>query len=145
MKENLIKIEKTNIEILKKFLINIGNSSKTFRFFEKKDLNYITNFKICYIILLDDEPIAYGHLDDDGENVWLGICVTENKIGFGFGTKMMKCLIDFALINKIIKIKLSVDSFNYSAIKLYEKFGFKLEEKIGETNFMILKLGECYV
>jgi len=77
----------------------------------------------------DEEPVAYGHLDKEGDTIWLGVAVIEAYLGLGLGVLVMKKLTDFAKENNIPVIKLSVDNNNSSAISLYKKLGFVLLEK----------------
>jgi len=120
----LIKIDNNNIDLLQDFLKKAGNSLITFRYFNKRDLNAISNHVVTYIILEDNEPVAYGHLDKENEIIWLGICVTERYRGRGYGDKMMDHLLSYADSAEIKIINLSVDRDNCGARKLYEKKGF---------------------
>ena len=124
MNIELVTITEQNKHLLTDFICNMGNSVDTFRYFQKRDLSCLKNHVISYLLLEKQKPIAYGHLDKEGENIWLGVCVIEAKTGHGLGNRMMTHLIDFAQQNKISKIRLSVDKVNTNAIKMYNKFGF---------------------
>lgn len=103
-----------------------------FRYFKKRPFEVINNHKVTILIKEDNEILAYGHLDVDGENVWLGIMVSDFHKNKGVGTKMMS-----ELINSYSgKIKLSVDQDNITAINLYKKFGFK--EIDNTQNYIIM-------
>ncbi len=125
-KYELVKINKNNISILKRFLELAGDSLVNFRYFQSRPLNVIENHIVTYIILNDmNIPVCYGHLDKENDRVWLGIAVIAEQRGNGYGNLMMNELILMAKNLKLKEIHLSVDFNNNKAIKLYEKFGFK--------------------
>lgn len=138
MKEELKIVNKENISLLKTFISKMGSSSKTFRYFDKRDLDCIKNHLVCYIILKNGEPVAYGHLDREGENIWLGVCVIEEQIGHGYGKKIMSHLTKFAKETNLRKIQLSVDKENQNAIKMYCNFGFSKKEEA--KNYYLMEL-----
>lgn len=108
---------------LKIFISNLGNSSKTFTYFNERKLSCLKNHILTILLYENDEPIGYGHLDKEGETVWLGICVIESKTKLGYGKKIMNYLTKYADKNKI-NLKLSVHKFNIKAVNLYKKFNF---------------------
>lgn len=136
-----IKINRNNIEYLKIFLDNMGNSKKYFRYYEKRNFDVIENH-IYTIIGLDEfqNPISYGHLDIENNVVWLGICVKEKETGKGLGKAIIKELINYAVKINIRKIRLSVDNLNKAAINLYLKMNFKLDKKEKKHSYYILEL-----
>ena len=87
-----------------------------------------------------NEPIAYGHLDKEGIDVWLGVCVKDSKRGLGLGKEMMSYLLNYAKLKKVPKIRLSVDKENVNAIKMYNKFGFIEQKSSGKVLFMDLDI-----
>jgi GNAT superfamily N-acetyltransferase len=107
------------------FLKNAGDSLNTFRYFSSRDIFVLNNHLITVMVYEDELPVGYGHLDKDGETIWLGICVCQNKKGKGYGKLVMNRLIEEAVLNKISSLKLTVDSINKEAIMLYKKFAFK--------------------
>ncbi len=76
-------------------------------------------------------PVAYGHLDFDGQKIWLGVCVSDKYHGTGLGKAMVNELINFSKKNSVEEINLSVDKENVAAFSLYQKTGFTV---IGENN-----------
>ena len=88
----------------------------------------------------ESEPLAYGHLDQEEDIVWLGIATVEKELGKGYGKQMLAKLIDFAKEKKIKKINLSVDFGNLPAIALYSKFGFKAIQKKCDIVFYELEI-----
>lgn len=119
----------SNTSLLERFVQRAGKSLETFRYFAKRPFSIVQNHACTWVIEEDGQVEAYGHLDREGDTVWLGIAVTDHARGKGFGRKMMQRLIDSANAQGIPKIKLSVDHVNEAAIRLYERFGFRLIEK----------------
>jgi GNAT superfamily N-acetyltransferase len=128
----IIKITQgNNTELLERFISTIGTASNTFRYFNSRPVSIIQNH-LATLILLNEEgtPIAYGHLDKDGDDVWLGICVLPEYAGKGNGKKMMAELFNEARKLNLSQIVLTVDKDNSEAIGLYEKLGFyRVEER----------------
>ena len=71
-------------------------------------------------------------------NIWFGVAISDKFKGKGIGKKIMSYLINYADYSEIIELKLSVDTDNIIALKMYEKFGFVVEKKL-ETNVLIMK------
>ncbi len=135
-----IRIDKNNKNILQKFLSTAGNSLITFRYFDKRNLNVLENH-ICTLILLENEhPVGYGHLDKENDIVWLGIAISESALGKGYGNKMLKKLLDTAIEFNLENINLSVDFDNTKAIHLYKKHGFVLQKTKNKTHFFQKKI-----
>ena|ERR1700741_4250442 len=127
-------------KLLQKFIDTAGNSLRSFRYFNTRPLDVI-RFHLCTWLLLENgEPVAYGHLDQEGGIVWLGIAVIEGKNGKGYGSAMMDKLIAFGGKEGIERIKLSVDNDNEAAIALYLKNGFKLSAEKEKFSFYELEL-----
>lgn len=134
-KENirLINVSKDNIETLYEFLSRCNTSLKNFRYFDNRvPLHVIKNHTKTIILAYKELPIGYGHLDVEDEKTWLGICLADDFTGMGYGSIIMKTLLD--KIN--FSVYLSVDVDNFNAIKLYRKFGFVDVEVDNETLFM---------
>lgn len=66
---------------------------------------------LCFNVLYGNVDIIY-------------ICIKENFRNKGYGSKLMKALIDFCQENNIKNITLEVNKYNENAILFYEKFGF---------------------
>ena len=124
-----VKINNSNLEFLKEFLETAGISLKTFRYYNKHPLSIIKNHLVTYMIMNNNSPICYGHLDKEKEQIWLGIAVTEEYCSKGLGKMMMNKLINYAKRHQVNKIFLSVDNDNLRAINLYKKFNFVEEDK----------------
>ncbi len=154
-----VQVKYPDVKQLQQFIDEAGTSLKAFRYFQKRPLDVIKNH-LCTFLLLDNEkPIAYGHLDVTDEatiashcdskeeglktekTIWLGIAVSESYTGKGLGLMTMNQLISFAKNNGVKQIKLSVDNDNQAAIALYKKLGFVLQEKKETFGFYTLTLG----
>jgi len=120
----IINIEPNDRVLLDKFLHNAGDSLNTFRYFNSRQISALDAHIITALLLQNDEPLGYGHLDQDGNTVWLGIAIAQKARGLGFGNAMMSYLIDQAKKKNLKVIKLSVDIQNVAAISLYNSFGF---------------------
>lgn len=121
---DIIKLNNNNTSFLEKFL-NKEHPCE-FRYYNKRNIKIIDNHKLTILGLIDNEPICYGHLDEEDNNCWLGLCVLHNYQGKGYGKKILKFLIDYIDNNNIENVKLSVDVSNYKAINLYLKNNFEI-------------------
>jgi len=118
-----------NIALLERFISSMGNSSKSFRYFATRPISVINNHLCTVLLLVDDKPIGYGHLDKEGNNVWFGIAIIEDFVGKKMGSIIIKYLLDKADQLKLPVLRLSVDESNIPAIKLYEKYGFEKKDE----------------
>ena len=123
----LIEIDKTkieNIKLLEKFINSMGNSSDSFRYFKSRSISAINNHLCTVLLMYNNEPIGYGHLDKEEDDIWFGIAIVQDFLGSGNGTIIINYLINKANDFKVPEIKLSVDANNLPAINLYTKHGF---------------------
>ena len=127
---NTVKIEKENIGLLEVFIRQLGDAKKSFRYFNSRSAEVIENH-LATIMFVNEttQPVAYGHLDKENEDVWLGVCVLPAYKKLGYGKKMMQTLINSAHKLGVTPILLTVDKDNSAAIQLYEKFNFKVTEE----------------
>lgn len=131
---NMIQ-ENNSIEDVKKFLDKAPKAQDTFRYFKKRPVDVIKQHVVTLLGYDDGEVVSYGHLDQEDDVVWLGICVADSAPRKGFGKNMMDALMAKAIERGIPRIRLSVDSSNIPAVRLYEKFGFVLIEVRNNTSF----------
>ncbi len=68
--------------------------------------------------------------------VEFGVCVLKEYWGLGIGQNLLKQSIYWADFTGIKKINLSVLETNRKAIKLYEKYGFKVEGIVRKDKFL---------
>ena len=118
-------IDVEDLEMLNEFLSTAGSTLNTFRYFQNRPLSVIKNHYVTCLLMNENKPVGYGHLDNDGDTVWLGIAIAEGFNGKGLGKLFMEFLVSKAKSNRLSKLKLTVDDSNIPAIRLYEKFGFK--------------------
>lgn len=133
-----IDIISQNSNILKTFIDSLDQEIETFRYFNKRGLDAIKNHVYTCLLLYDNEPIAYGHLDKELDNIWLGIVVKKEFQGKGISKKMMTLLLNKASALNLKAIQLSVDIDNKKAIFLYKKYGFEIVSKT-EKHFILKK------
>lgn len=135
-----IRVTYPETALLQQFIDTAGKSLTSFRYFSSRPIDVI-RFHLCtYLILEDKTPVAYGHLDQEGGIVWLGIAVSEGQHGKGYGKAMMQQLIETGKEEGVKRIKLSVDNDNEAAIALYLMNGFQLREKKEKFSFYELEL-----
>jgi len=125
----------TRLEI-EKFISTAGSSLNTFRYFKKRDSNFIERHVVTTLYKKGDAFLSYGHLDREGNDVWLGVCVAEDYLGRGYGRQMMLDLLAEGEAHGIESIRLTVDADNSVAVKLYEKLGFCIEKEERNTLYM---------
>ena len=130
---NIIEITENNNYLLNGFLNN--SIPGTFRYFNKRSINVIKNHIITLILIDDNLPVGYAHIDYD-DKYWFGVCILDNYQGKGYGKKIMEYIFNHERIKNIDNIYLTVDKVNYIAISLYKKYNFYIvEEK--DTYFMM--------
>jgi ribosomal protein S18 acetylase RimI-like enzyme len=134
---SLVTFEDTTL--LKSFLRTAKSSLESFRYYDSRELAVIQNHIITTILLRNNEPVGYGHLDQEVDCVWLGIAVSEGFQKLGYGTQIMRFLIEHADKYGIQNLNLSVDKENKSAIRLYQKFDFFETGKQNERSLFMLR------
>lgn len=128
-------ISEENIHLIEYFLSVLGKGAESFRYFAKRPVNIVLNHLLTVVILDENQlPMAYGHLDREGTNLWLGIAVAEKSQGLGLGKMMLQYLIDYAKDRGELFITLTVDKINFKAINLYETCKF----------IQVADQGHCY-
>ncbi len=132
----IVVIDNTNRNLVREFLSTAGTTLETFRYFKKRNLNSLDNHLLTCIIKDAEGMInGYSHLDKENDVVWLGIAIIQGKTGKGIGKALIEFVLNEAGKKHINRIKLSVDSGNFAARSLYEKFNFKITEEINEICF----------
>ncbi len=135
------KIGNQDLKLIETFLSVAGSSLNSFRYFNKRPLTVISNHIATVLLIKDNVPIGYGHLDKDSESVWLGVAISELMKGRGYGKMLIEYLLKIAKENKVNEVKLSVDRNNKDAIRLYGYFGFITTDNTNHnTQFMKLNL-----
>lgn len=140
MTSNDFHIKEATVADVEEFLKIAGDSLSTFRYFNKRDISIIENHLVTVVLIEGAKKIGYGHLDPEGNDIWLGICVAEAYTGRGLGGPIMKHLLEKARAEDISEVTLSVDKSNHSAIQFYKKFNFKTLTEREELIFMSLSL-----
>lgn len=135
-----VEVSDSNISLLKVFVQKLGVARDSFRYFNKRDFDVINNHIVTLLCYCQNEPVAYGHLDKDGDDVWLGVAVLPSFHGKGLGSNMVKKLVQIGIENDVKRIKLAADTQNHSAVRIYIKNGFTLEREDGLISFYELNL-----
>ena len=120
----VIEVTITDVDLLNRFVKNLGEGKHKFRYLDKRGVEVVKNHIVTLLLMEDENPVAYGHLDKVDDFVWLGTAVAENRKRKGYGKVLVEHLLAEAKKRNIEKIYLSVDKDNLPAIALYQKCGF---------------------
>ena len=124
---HIYPIDRAYLPLLSILISRLGTGIEFFRYFDKRPIDIVLTHEAALIMMDGEEPVAYGHLERDGESIWLGVAVNQDYIGQGRCKQMVQALLDHAKTTNITFINLTVDKTNVSAINLYEKLGFLVE------------------
>ena len=124
----IIEIKEENKYLLDYFIEN-NELPNTFRYFNKRSSDVIKNHLITILLLENNLPIGYAHIDNDEDKYWFGICILEKYHGKGFGKQMIEYVMSNEKIKNIKNIYLTVDKINKVAIHLYIKNNFNIVEE----------------
>lgn len=131
-----------------RFLLEAGDLG-SFRYYTHRNIEESLRSHVATLVMFEGgAPVAYGHLDLDGDSVWLGIAVAESFRGSGYGDEMMVALLEEADRQCINTVRLAVDPNNTAGRTLYEKHGFRVVDTVyidNETphyHFMARKIPE---
>jgi ribosomal protein S18 acetylase RimI-like enzyme len=127
---NILEIKQHNKELLDTFIVN-NIFPNTFRYFNKRTSDIISYHLITLLLMDNETPVGYAHIDFDCDKHWFGICILDKYQGKGYGKMMMQYIFNNEKVKNIDKIYLTVDKVNNVAIKLYEKYDFNI---INEKN-----------
>ena len=134
----LTEISLSHLSILEDFLSRLSVGKQSFRYFDKRPLTIIEQHVCTLLLMENNRPVAYGHLDQEEDTVWLGIAVADDERGKGYGKQMMNALLQKARELEIPAITLTVDQDNEVAQRLYERMGF--EEVGGAAHYRKYRL-----
>jgi ribosomal protein S18 acetylase RimI-like enzyme len=124
---SIVEINENNNYLLKEYLNN--TLPNTFRYFNKRTIDVIKNHIITLILIDDNLPVGYAHIDYDDNKYWFGICILDKYQGNGYGKKIMEYIFNHEKIKHIDKIYLTVDKINTIAVNLYKKYNFYIVEE----------------
>ncbi|MGL5416987.1 MAG: GNAT family N-acetyltransferase [Clostridium sp.] len=98
--------------------------------FEQSTINYINNLSIFEYI--GNIPIGYAQIiKRNNKYILVNFGVLKEFRGKGFGKILLNYMCKLAKENNINNLYIYVDSKNYVALKLYQKFGFEFFGNIG--------------
>ncbi len=116
--------------------------------FEEQELEWFEEFlkdeeASIFKYKLDGETIAvlmntfYGHKSEKGKVFWLReIAVRPEYHNKGYGNKLIKHALNFAISKEAKRAFLACDALNFNAIHLYNKLGFHTTEESGQINMI---------
>lgn len=133
---NIVSLQ-SDATLLESFIKNL--SSSKFRYFDSRPLSIISQHLYSCLFVFNNIPFAYGHLDKEYDKTWLGLAISNNYQGKGYGLKMMNHLFFVAKEKKLSEIHLAVDCDNLIAIKLYNSLEFKIILDNSPRNFIMRK------
>nr|WP_299171039.1 GNAT family N-acetyltransferase [uncultured Allomuricauda sp.] len=122
----ILEVSNENYSSLSSFINGLGDEQNSFRYFRSRGQEALKNHLFTCLVLKNQTPVGYGHLDQENDIVWLGIVIKQEYQGLGFGKKIMQVLIDKGEAMGVRVIQLSVDNDNINALGLYKKHGFKI-------------------
>lgn len=129
-----------DLQILSKFIESLKEEKDTFKYFEKRKIEIVHNHELTFLMFGGkNEILAYGHIEKESNNYWLGILVPIKHQSKGNGLLMMNKLIEESKKLKIPKITLSVYKTNKNAVNLYNKMGFSILKE-DESNLFFEKI-----
>ena len=133
-------VSQDDLQILSEFIDSLKEEKDTFKYFEKRKIEIVHNHELAYLMFeKKKEILAYGHIEKENNNYWLGILVPIKHQSKGNGLLMMNKLIEESKKLKIPKITLSVYKTNKNAVNLYNKMGFSILKE-DESNLFFEKI-----
>lgn len=120
---NIEIIETKDPEKINDFLKNKELISNHFRYYDKRNpVEAIKNHYYTILLKVNSKFVGYAHVDYE-DKIWIGICVLNGEYRKGYGSLLMKKILEFIDNNDMISY-LTVDADNTPAIHLYLKNGF---------------------
>jgi ribosomal protein S18 acetylase RimI-like enzyme len=93
---------------------------------DKKPKSHFSSLKLLFVEILDHFVIC----DIKKDDIYIAeIAIDENQRSKGYGTKVIKDVIDYAQKNDYKRVILDADFINPKAKALYERLGFKVYNK----------------
>lgn len=123
-----------DMQMLQAFIDRLPNENNGFRYFDERNLDVLENHLSTVLLFVGDDPIGYGHLDREGDTVWLGIALDPKFLGKKFGHTIMNALAKRAADAKIDRVDLFVDRDNIVAQNLYLSHGFEIDSGRSDTS-----------
>jgi ribosomal-protein-alanine N-acetyltransferase len=123
----------TSLEDLHRYVEgkNESPNSLLLGIYHRETSNHVGNLKL--------EPIVFG------EVATLGILIGEASWrGLGVGFEVIQRVIDYSFDEfQLNRIQLGVNPSNLPAVRLYEKLGFKTENKVPGSTGILMSLKKC--
>jgi len=96
---------------------------KSFTYYNKRGYEVLHNHVVTRVLMHDENPVGYYHIDKDQDKYWFGILIKDANTGKG----LSKILLDDAVAqsySRKIDLHLSVYKSNSVAYRLYKKYNF---------------------
>ena len=124
-----------NRQLLQSFVANV--MPPTFRYFNTHSIDICLNTHTLTLVAMEGEnPVGYAHIDDR----WVGLCVLPQAQQRGYGSFLLKLVIEIARLSGIPQLRLTVDRDNETAYNLYLRYGFVIQESTDKYHRMINNL-----
>ena len=114
--ESLIELD----NFIKSNLIGL----KHFRYFKNRTYSVLKNHVYTSLYYEKNQLVGYGHLDLEGDKIFVGIMVSDNQVRKKIGTEILIVLIK----NSSKSLYCTVDILNKPSFNLVTKNGFKILE-----------------
>ena len=120
----IVEVNEDNKNLLADFIKDI--KSDTFRYFDNRDENVISNHVLTVLLVDNDKIFGYAHIDKEivYNQYWFGICLYDEYHNKGIGNKLMNYVLNHYKVKYLNEIFLTVDSTNIAGQKIYVKNGF---------------------
>ncbi len=112
------------VAMLEEFNNRLGSGAEKFRYFQTRSYDIVRSHDISLAMRADGKLVGYAHVETEEGISWIGIAITEDQKGRGWGKILLAKLLQSALSMKILDLDLRVDRENINAINLYRYFGF---------------------
>ena len=91
-----------------------------------------------YVAESDKELVGYLSIEQYPDYLYLDdFCIDEKYRNLGIGTELLKNAQAYAIDKNVPQIRLHVEQSNLGAIKLYQRLGYKIENKENSRYLMI--------
>ncbi len=107
-------------------------------------VDFLLSRGLNFMLWQDDRPVGHAALvtDEQRKDAEYLIFICEGFRGRGLGTALTRMVMERARQMSLLFVWLTVEGYNFRAIRLYKKFGFIFNDEGGWERIMILRLGE---
>lgn len=136
----MMLFEKITEQNLDKF-ISLYNSLlpadlTSFRYFENRGIHHVLKIFSANMVISNNNPIGYFHIDIEEEVAWFGIFIKPSSQGKGYSHLIIEKAQEICRENNIQGLTLSVDRDNHRAISAYRNKCFVTFDNSDKRLFM---------